>query len=217
MKQELADRQQEQRVGLLGGSFDPVHLGHLILAESAREHFGLRQVCFMPCADQPLKAGGPQADAESRLAMLEAATADHPAFRVLDLELQRGGTSYTIDSLRQLHRQHPRFVYYFLIGADKVGELARWKEIDSLAKLCRFGVFNRPQADAADPPALARNLQIEYAGASRQIQISSTEIRDRVCAGRSIRYLVPGRVEGIIAERGIYRYRAGVIEQRTSM
>ncbi len=202
---ELFPEMQERRVGIFGGSFDPVHLGHLILAESALQCFGLREVLFMPCADQPLKPGLALADAASRRAMLEVAIEDNPAFRLLDLELERGGISYTVDSLRELHRTDPQSVYYFLMGADKLPELIHWHEIETVAELCRFGVFGRPDAPGAPVSALPAGIQVEHAAASRQIQISSTEIRHRVAEGLSIRYLVPSRVEMIIAERHLYQ------------
>ncbi len=195
----------QRRIGIFGGSFDPVHLGHLILAQSALEHFGLQEVCFMPCADQPLKRGLACADAGSRRDMLDAAIEGNPFFRLLDIELQRGGISYAVDSLRTLHTQWPDCAFTFLIGADTLAELHHWYKIEELGRLCRFGVFGRPGPSRVSASDLPLGVEVEYAGASRMIDISSTDIRRRVAEGLSIRYLVPDCVQMMIMERHLYQ------------
>jgi len=194
----------EQRIGILGGSFDPLHIGHLLLAESALEAFELEQVYFMPCADQPLKPGGAGADGQMRQRMIESAIEGHPQFGLLDLELVRGGTSYTVDSLAGIRQRFPDVTVYFLLGADKLGELRQWREIGRVVQLCRFGVFPRPGQTRPDPADLPAGAVIEYAPYARQIEISSSEIRRRVAEGQSIRYLVPDSVAMMIAERHLY-------------
>lgn len=194
----------ERRIGILGGSFDPIHIGHLILAETALEAFELEQVFFMPCADQPLKPGAAHADGEARKQMILSAIEGHPFFAFLEIELERGGCSYTVDSLEEIRTRYPEYVVYFLIGADKVGELAEWKDIHRVASLCRFGVFPRPGAGGTSLAVSPDNLVLEYAPAARRFEVSSSEIRHRVTEGQSIRYLVPDGVEMIIAERHLY-------------
>lgn len=194
----------ERRIGIFGGSFDPVHTGHLILADSALHVFGLERVWFMPCADQPLKPGLAGADGETRKRMLMAAIEDHPGFGLLDIELERKGTSYTVDSLREIRARFPDVEVYFLIGADKLSELVLWREITEVVTLCRFGVFPRPGLRLDPDVALPEGADIVRAGYARQIEISSSEIRHRVAEGLSIRYLVPAGVEMMIAESHLY-------------
>ncbi len=194
----------ERRIGILGGSFDPIHIGHLILAEAALEAFTLETVYFMPCADQPLKPGLAHADGDSRTQMILSAIEGNPAFAFLDIELARGGSSYTVDSLDEMRTRCPEYVVYFLIGADKVMELKQWKDIDRVASLCRFGVFPRPGVGSSRIDAEVHNLVLEYASSARRIEVSSSEIRHRVAEGQSIRYLVPDSVGMLIAERHLY-------------
>jgi len=194
----------EHRIGILGGSFDPIHIGHLILAETAMEAFELETVFFMPCADQPLKPGAAHADGDSRTQMILSAIEGNPAFAFLDIELARGGSSYTVDSLDEIHARYPEYVVYFLIGSDKVMELKQWKAIGRVASLCRFGVFPRPGVGGSKIDAEVPNLVLEYAATARRIEVSSSEIRHRVAEGQSIRYLVPDSVGILIAERHLY-------------
>ena len=194
----------ERRIGILGGSFDPIHIGHLILAESALEAFELEQVYFMPCADQPLKQRGAHADGDMRRRMVETAIEGNPRFEILAIELERGGASYTVDSLEEIRRTFPDCTAYFLIGVDKLPELVQWKDIARVVGLCRFGVFPRPGEALPGAAELPSGVMIEYAPYGRQIEISSSEIRRRVAEGQSIRYLVPDGVAMIIAERHLY-------------
>ncbi|MFU8780533.1 MAG: nicotinate-nucleotide adenylyltransferase [Kiritimatiellia bacterium] len=193
----------ERRIGILGGSFDPIHIGHLILAESALEAFELEMVYFMPCADQPLKQGGASASGEMRKHMILAAIEGQPRFGLLEIELERGGVSYTVDSLAEIRTKFPGQVPYFLIGADKVEELPQWKNITHVATLCRFGVFPRPGVEISTSE-LPEATELVFAPYARRIEISSSEIRHRVAEGLRIRYLVPVEVEMIIAERHLY-------------
>jgi nicotinate-nucleotide adenylyltransferase len=193
----------ERRIGILGGSFDPIHIGHLILAESAQECFELDTVYFMPCADQPLKPGAACASGAMRKKMILSAIEGNPRLGFLDIELERGGISYTVDSLEAIQVMYPGQVLYFLIGADKVAELPLWKDIERVVALCRFGVFPRPGVEIAADRA-PEGAKLVFAPYGRNVEISSSEIRRRVAEGQSIRYLVPDSVGMIIAERHLY-------------
>ncbi len=198
-----------ERVGIFGGSFNPIHLGHLLLAQTALEWFDLSRVLFMPCAIQPHKDPGLLAPAAVRKTMVEAAIEDNPAFDLLDIELRRGGVSYSVDSLRTIREQMPRAELFFMIGADTLRELHAWKDIASVLELCRFAVFARPgvrvrpgdiKLAAPWPESLLKGIC-----SIRQLDISSSDIRHRVAEGLNIRYLVPSQVEMIIGEHHLYR------------
>ncbi len=203
---------KRERIGILGGSFNPVHLGHLLLAQTAIEQLELNRVLFMPCAIQPHKSAGVLAPGDLRKRMLEAAIEDHPAFELLDIELQRGGISYSVDSLRTLSRLYPDADLFFLIGADTLADLHLWKEIDAITDLCTLAVFARPGYDLEilDPGQLCLTAaQVEHLRNHvirvRQMDISASDIRHRVAEGLNIRYLVPQSVEMIIQEHHLYQ------------
>lgn len=198
------DPSPEQRVGLLGGVFDPVHNGHLIAAEAAREACGLRRVMFIPAADPPHKRYTGLASAETRAEMVRLAIQDHPCFELSPVELRRAGRSYTVDTLSELRQTLGEKTGLFLIiGADNVTEMATWHRPDRILSLATVVVARRPGAtpDRADP-ALTRGMRFVE---TPLIEISSTDIRRRVREGRSIRYLVPREVEKYIYEHGLYR------------
>jgi nicotinate-nucleotide adenylyltransferase len=183
------------RIALYGGTFDPIHHGHLILAREAREVLGLDQVIFIPAARSPFKPGVQAAPAEVRLAMLRAAVEEEAGFAVDDTELHRGGTSYTIDTVLAARERWPGAELYWLIGQDHVRELPKWHRYEELRTLVKFAVFSRRGHEtAADGfPVIAR-----------QVDISATDIRARVARGQSIRYLVPEPVRALIAQHGLY-------------
>lgn len=202
---------RKTRIGILGGTFNPVHSGHLLLAQNALERLELSTVMFIPCANPPHKAATRLASAEHRMAMLELATEHDLSFEVNDLEIRRGGLSYTIDTVRELKKIHPSAEFFFIIGADSLLELHTWKDITDLLKICRFVTFNRPGVDTAsigsnairlDPPWPAMLLKDVLTG--QLLDISSSDIRYRVAEGMSIRYLVPQAVEMYIAEHNLY-------------
>ena len=201
----------DKRIGILGGTFNPVHSGHLLLAQNALERLELSTVMFIPCANPPHKAVTRLASAEHRMAMLEMATEHDLRFEASDLEIRRGGLSYTIDTVRELKRLHPSSEFFFIIGADSLLELHTWKDIYDLLKLCRFATFNRPGTDVSaiglnairlDPPWPAVLLKDVLTG--QLMDISSSDVRYRVAEGMSIRYLVPQGVEMYIAEHNLY-------------
>lgn len=187
-------------VGLFGGSFDPVHHGHLIVARAVAEAAGLREVRFVPAREQPFKSGRHGAEAGHRAAMLELAVAGEPGFRVEPLELERPGPSYTVDTLRALHAREPGVRFALMVGADAARELPQWKEAAALPGLATLVVFARP--GAAVPAGLPdRTIVVE----APQVDISATAIRARVRAGRSVRYLVPDAVAAYVATHRLYR------------
>lgn len=201
-----------ERIGILGGSFNPVHLGHLILAENAADSFSLDRVLFMPCHIQPLKGQDGTVAAEQRVAMTEAAIMDNPRFELLDIEIKRGGTSYAIDSVREIRRFYPGAEVFFIIGADTLSELHLWKDINALLDICQFAVLARPGYDLESMfrggVKLSGNRVAQIrrnVATGRLIDISSSDIRHRVAEGMSIRYLVPRSVEMYIAEHHLYQ------------
>ena len=204
-------RKPKSRVGILGGSFNPIHTGHLILAQSAVEALELSTVLFIPCAIPPHKSAASLIAAEHRLAMVQAAIEGDFRFEASDIEIARGGISYAVETVAQLYPIHPGAELCFIIGADTLRELHSWKDIYSLLRLCRFVTFSRPGTSLQevtqdslrlDPPWPERLIADVVAG--RQIDISSSDIRHRAAEGMSIRYLVPEAVEMYIAEHRLY-------------
>jgi len=194
------------RLGIMGGTFDPIHYGHLVAAQEARAALRLDPIVFIPCRQPPHRPTPPAADAEHRYAMTIAATCTNPSFRASRVELERPAPSYTVDTLRWLHDEEPAAELFFITGADAVRELATWREPERLVELCRFVAIARPGYDLG---GLERDLG-EFARAVSPIQapgvdISSTEIRQRVSQGRPIKYLTPEPVEAYIVKHGLYR------------
>ena len=186
------------RVGLLGGSFDPVHHGHLILARDAVETLALDRLRFIPAARNPLKAGENHAPAELRLAMLHAATADEPEFAVDDVELRRPPPSYTVDTVADVARRFPGARLVLLVGEDNVPGFPRWRRWEELRAMVEIAVLRRGPGPGGDASPFCTLT-------TRRLDISATEIRKRVAAGRSIRYLVPEAVRKVILTHGLYR------------
>ncbi|CAM4000269.1 nicotinate-nucleotide adenylyltransferase [Cohnella lubricantis] len=191
------------RTGLMGGTFDPIHLGHLLAAEAAREAADLDEVWFIPTNVPPHKAQ-PGADAQARLEMVKLAIADHPAFRAEDAELVRGGVSYTVDTVAALREHHPDRSFYWIVGTDMMNDLPNWRRIEELAAQVRF-VCLRRQGEDSEASALPAYLRDNILQAPMPpIGISSTAIRDRLREGRSIRYQVPDAVRDYIGRNGLY-------------
>ncbi len=184
-------------IGLFGGSFDPIHHGHLVVARTVLERLDLAQIRFMPARSQPLKSGH-GASPEQRARLVSLAIAGAPGFALEPLELDRPGPSYTVETLRELHRREPGQGFALLIGADAAAELPRWREADRLPELARLVVFARPGAAV---PTLPWPIHMVAVPA---IDISATEIRRRVGAGLPIRYWVPDPVEEAIRVERLY-------------
>lgn len=200
------------KVGLLGGSFDPIHLGHLVLAEEARERLGLARVLFVPNRLPPHKTGREMAPPADRLEMVRLAIAGNPAFEASEIELWRDGPSYSIDTVTRFRADHEDWDIHFLIGADTLPELPTWYRAEDLAARCKFVVASRPGQSLRNLDPLRGTFTEDQiaAVAARCIEIpligvSSTEIRQRVREGCSIRYLVPEAVMDYIRGRGLYR------------
>ena len=187
------------RIGVFGGSFDPIHIGHLIVAEAAAHALELERVHFMPARQQPFKTGYHIAGPEDRAAMLRLATEDNPRF-LLDLrELDREGPSYTIDSLRELHAEFSTDELCFLVGADAVRDLPEWREAAKLAGLATMVAFARPGVELPDSEFVSRIILVPA------VELSATDVRDAVSSGRSVRYLVPAKVAEYIESHSLYR------------
>ena len=200
------------RIGLFGGSFDPVHMGHLLLAESARESLDLDTVWWVPAATPPHKESGPRASARDRVEMLRLAVAGHDPFRIETHEIERGGTSYTVETLEALTDRHPDHTWFLLLGADMVEDLPRWRSPERICELAIVAAVERPGWGPVSWDGLAslvgeerRKLFARHVVPMPQIELSSSEIRRRVAEGRSIRYRTPRAVEMYIRQRGLYR------------
>lgn len=217
-------RQRARRIGILGGTFDPIHLAHLRVAEEAREILGLEQILFVPAAQPPHKRRQTISSAEHRLAMVRLAVAGHPAFRASTLETERSGRSYSIDTLRALHEQLPATTHIsLLVGFDQFREIGTWKEFRALFQLADVAVMSRPPLRVANPRALLpvaarpdfcygpdRKTLVHSSGNRilfldvTSIDISASAIRRHVRSGQSIRYLVTSTVERYVRQHGLY-------------
>ena len=185
--------------GLFGGSFDPVHHGHLIAAQSALEQLGLDEVRFVPAHEQPFKAGRHQAPAVDRARMVELAIAGAPGFRLERVELDRRGPSFTVDTLRALSAAEPDVRWVLLLGDDAARDLPKWREPDAVAALARIAVFARPGTPSAAVAGVWRRITVPL------VEVSSTDVRRRVREGLSIRYRVPDTVAAYVAAHGLYQ------------
>lgn len=200
------------RLGVFGGTFDPVHWGHLWLADACERQAALDHVAFVPTAHQPHKPHAPRASDADRVAMLELALAGHPTWSVSTIELQRGGRSYTIDTLRELQAQRPDVELFLLMGADSLADLPRWREAAEICRLATPLVVQRPGAPEPDFAALATLVSAErLAEISRYridmpaTDISSSDMQRLIREGGEWQSLTPPAVAEYIAQRGLYR------------
>ena len=185
-------------VGILGGTFNPIHLGHLLIAEGARVELKLDEVIFIPSLIPPHKPDTGLIPSEHRYAMVVLATQDNPHFTVSAIEVERPGRSYSIDTLKRLRSERPRDKFVFIIGSDSLRELGAWKGVDELFKLSRFAVAPRRGYEIKKIPEGVQTVHTPL------IDISSSEIKKKLREGRSVRYLVPERVRGYIAKHALY-------------
>lgn len=192
------------RLGVFGGSFDPPHVGHLLAASDACEELRLDRLFFVPAAMQPLKEGRPAAPAAHRLAMVHLAVDGDPRFSVSADEIEREGLSYTVETLVGFAERYPDAERYFLVGADAFASLAQWREPERIARLARLAVLQRRGDAVAEPPAGVPASAVVRLH-TRRVDVSSTEIRERVGAGRPIRGFVSDAVADYIATSGLYR------------
>jgi nicotinate-nucleotide adenylyltransferase len=201
-----------RRVAILGGTFDPIHLGHIAIAEQARDGAGLEETWLVPSAMPPHR-GAASASAQDRLDMVQSAVAGHPRLRVLDIEVRRPGPSYTADTLRQLEAGYPGAEFWIVLGADAARDIMTWHGREELLGRARFLLVNRSGVDRL-AEADARRLGFDAGGRTLIIEvdspaISATEVRERVAAGLSLDGLVPAAVAEIIAARGLYGSEGG--------
>lgn len=200
------------RLGLLGGSFDPIHYGHLLLAESCREQCGLDEVWFLPAATPPHKQDRSLTPAAARIEMLELAIGGQATFRVCRAEVERGGVSYTVDTLAKLAAEDTSRQLFFLLGADSLDDLPHWREPARICELATIVVVGRPGAPTPNYAVLAPLVSAARLDDIRRHQVempplglSSSDIRQRVAEGRSIRYRTPRAVEAYIEAHNLYR------------
>ncbi|MFM7845406.1 MAG: nicotinate-nucleotide adenylyltransferase [Planctomycetota bacterium] len=200
------------RLGIYGGTFDPVHYGHLLLAECCREQCRLDEIWFVPAARPPHKTSLELTAGDQRVAMLRLALADCPGFLVSTLELDRGGISYTVDTLEYLKQQRPDAELFFLLGADAVRDLPTWRAPEQIGRLATLVTVQRPDAppiawdqlaQLLDPPAW--QAARDHAVVMPRIEISSRDLRHRISTGRSVRFRTPPAVIHYITQQRLYR------------
>lgn len=214
----------EKRVGLFGGTFNPIHLGHLRGAEQIREAFGLQEVIFIPAALPPHKVTEKIIEAHHRLEMVKRAIQKNPYFSASDVELRRSGKSYSIDTIRYFRERHQSSLFFFILGRDAFVEIETWKEYQHLFSLCNFIVMTRPgfQKSSSSPFPLPESLipafrydqkaqaWVHSSGYTlffkeiKFLDISSTRVRELIEKGESVRDLIPPEVEAYVREHGLY-------------
>lgn len=197
------------RLGIMGGTFDPIHFGHLVTAEVARDRFQLNKVIFVPSGHPPHKESSRITEAKHRYLMTVLAVASNPYFEVSGLEIERSGPSYAIDTVQEFRQTYPSDLIYFITGADAILELLTWKNVEQLLKICYFIAATRPgyNLDYLDsilqklPPKAAQRIFFLEVPA---LAISSTDIRRRLEEGCTIKYLLPENVEHYIIKKKLY-------------
>jgi nicotinate-nucleotide adenylyltransferase len=209
----LQEAPVRKRLGILGGTFDPIHVGHLIMAEAVRQRYDLSKVLFIPSARPPHKEVREVTDPAHRFQLVSLAVADNPFFEVSDIEMNREGKCYTVDTLQAIQANEDQLTdCFFIIGGDSVPELRTWRNIEELAKLCTLVVVPRPgweterlAREDLGLPEWIRETLIGNVVSAPLIGLSSTDIRETIERNKSIRYLVPRAVEEYIVAHGLYR------------
>ncbi|MGW0434281.1 nicotinate-nucleotide adenylyltransferase [Micromonospora sp. NPDC003197] len=195
--------QDIRRVGIMGGTFDPIHQGHLVAASEVADRFELDEVVFVPTGQPWQKADEPVSPAEDRYLMTVIATASNPRFQVSRVDIDRGGPTYTVDTLRDLRAEYgPKVELFFITGADALEKILSWKDLDQMFELAHFIGVTRPGFELTDAHLPADTVSLVQVPA---MAISSTDCRRRVAAGEPVWYLVPDGVVQYIAKRGLYR------------
>lgn len=200
---------EKRRIAFFGGTFDPVHCGHLTMAQAASERLFLHRVHMVPAARNPLKETGPSASTPDRLEMLRLATAGHGRFGIWDGELDREGPSYTLDSVRHIERVYPNCHLFWIIGSDQIPFLERWHGIAELVRRIHFILVQRPGHAFVWPSIPGLTV---YTVDNPLMEVSATDIRERIREGLPVTGLVPPAVEAYIRERGLYRDTASPID-----
>ncbi|QIL51005.1 nicotinate-nucleotide adenylyltransferase [Weissella coleopterorum] len=191
--------QERHRVGIIGGTFNPPHLGHLVIAEQVASNLDLEQVYFMPNAQPPHVDFKDAIDALDRVEMVRAAIYGNRHFALELAEVNRGGVSYSYDTMRYLTELHPNYDYYFIIGGDEVAYLKTWYKIGALSQMVQFVGVNRPGQETPKT-----DYPVQFVNVSN-LDISSTKIRERIQKQQSVRYLLPDLVAAYIVEKGLYQ------------
>lgn len=199
-----------KKIGIMGGSFDPIHTAHLLIAESAREQLGLDEVWFMPNANPPHKQGREVSDAALRCEMVAHAIEDNPFFSLCRYEAERSEISYTADTLAYFHREYPETEWYFLMGGDSIRDFSTWYHPERIASLAVLVIANREEVQKKLLEEAVEKVKRDYQADVRilsfpQLDVSSSMIRKKVKEGKSIRYLLPGQAEKFIREHGLYK------------
>jgi nicotinate-nucleotide adenylyltransferase len=189
-----------ERLGVFGGTFDPIHVGHLVTAINVRHSLSLDQVLLVVANDPWQKAGTVVTSAADRLAMVEAAVADVPGLEASDIELQRGDHSYTTDTLVELRRRHANAQLFLILGSDAAAGLPTWERVEEVRRLATLVVVTRPGAEDMTPPLGWTYESLEVP----RLEVSSTDLRARFSDGRPLDYLVTAPVQQLIRERGLY-------------
>jgi nicotinate-nucleotide adenylyltransferase len=203
---------QKSRIGLFGGTFDPVHLGHLLMAENALQQLNLQKVVFAPAGNPPHKSGQRLAATEDRIAMIRLAIDDRPGFVCSRMDSDHGGPAFTWQLLERIHGEMPGVEVVFLMGGDSLRDLSKWARPQRILELAQIAIVERPDYTISDQvlqavPGLEERLRIIDAP---MCEVSSTEIRERVASGRSIRYLVPDQVRRYIEDHKLYQPTSSV-------
>ncbi|MTI66677.1 MAG: nicotinate-nucleotide adenylyltransferase [Firmicutes bacterium] len=201
---------QKKKYGVMGGTFNPIHLGHLVVAEEIRHKLNLDKVIFVPTGNPPHKDNKELTDAKDRYLMTLLATVTNPNFKVSSIEVEREGISYTIDTIKAFRSKYKDTEFYFITGADALLELHTWKNVSELLNLCKFVTATRPGFELSKIETEIKNLEKRY---NRNIynisvsalQISSTDIRQRIKDERSVKYLLPDPVKYYIDKNCLYR------------
>lgn len=191
-----------KRIGLFGGSFDPPHMGHLVIAQQAASQLSLDRIFFIPAHQAPHKLHQRSSESSHRLAMTRLAIKGNPIFRVSDVEIRKKGVSYTIDTLQVFHDEHPGAELFLLIGGDSLEQFHDWRQPDMIRSLASVAVYPRP---GNGPAALTSEVRGATIVRGPMLDLSSTEIRRMVNQGKSIRYLVPPDVESYVIRHKLYR------------
>jgi len=200
------------KIGLFGGTFDPIHVGHLISAENVREIYGLDKIIFIPSAQPPHKRLSAVTPAKWRLKMVQLAIQHNPFFKYSSIEIDKPGVSYTIETIQEFRKQYSKKELFFIVGSDSLFEMHAWYRIEDLVRLCEFIFVHRPgyalwedQLKRLKLPSKVLKVLMKHPVQMDPIGVSSSEIRKRIAEGRSIRYLLPEKVQKLIFEKKIYR------------
>lgn len=206
----METEKRNKKIGIMGGTFNPIHIGHLLLAENAREHFALDEILFIPSGYSYMKNETEVADKQMRLEMTRLAIEDNPSFTLSSIEVDRAGNTYTCETLKALKEREPENEFYFIVGADSLFSMETWRQPEDIFGQCIILAAVRDDKDKDDIREQMKYLEEKYGANIRQIPfsdiaISSTDIRKKISEGRSVRYMVPDRVISYIEAHDLYR------------